>query len=80
MARAAKYPATVVGFSERRDGTVEFVQVAFYVPKSKHVNVEFLRPGFQVPAKSKWGDRGFVQYSGGLYYFARNEKPNALRQ
>ena len=71
MARTRKYPATVVGFSESKTGLADYIKVAFYVPKMKHVNVEFMRPGFQIPKNVMWGDRGFVTYSGGLYYFAK---------
>ena len=72
MARTPKYPATVVGVSESESGLTQYIKVAFYVPKLKHVNVEFLRPGFQIPGNVQWGDRGTMQYSGGLYYFAKN--------
>jgi hypothetical protein len=71
MTRISKYPATVVGFSETKSGLTQYVKVAFYNPKSKHVNVEFLRPGFQIPKNVQWGDRGFVTYSGSLYNFAK---------
>jgi hypothetical protein len=70
MARTPKYPATVCGFSQTGD-RVDYVKVAFYNPKSKHVNVEFLRPGFQAPIGVSWGDRGTMQYVNGLYFFAK---------
>lgn len=71
MARTSKYPATIVGFSETESGLTQYIKVAFYNPKSKHVNVEFLRPGFGCPKNVQWGDRGFVVYCGGMYTFAK---------
>ncbi len=71
MARARKMRATVVGFSETKAGGVSYIHVAYYDPKSKHVNVEFLRPGLQAPIGVSWGDRGFMRYSNNFYIFAK---------